>query len=138
MVVTVAVIEPDFMMILAVSDNKYYVKYTESFAPGGQDPAAKAASSKMTLSARLEAVPFHDCSMHASFNKLKSRWTRVSDPHGHFLYGHWAWLNNAPSIPIVWPLMKAASWLARKATVGAMSAAVPTLPSGVSFDQVPA
>jgi hypothetical protein len=55
-----------------------------------------------------------------------------------FLYGHGACVNSAPSIQIVCPLMNDAPLLARKTTVGAMSAAVPTRPNGVSFDQVPA
>src|SRR5580693_7847263 len=50
-----------------------------------------------------------------------------------FLYGHCACVNNAPSIQMVCPLMKCAPWLARKTTVGAISVAVPTRPSGVSL-----
>src|ERR1039458_1207608 len=55
----------------------------------------------------------------------------------HFLYGHCALVNSAPSIQIVCPLMNDAPLLARKTTVGAMSEAVPTRPKGVSLDHVP-
>src|SRR5580700_658718 len=56
----------------------------------------------------------------------------------HFVYGHCALVNRAPSIQMVCPLMNEAPWLARKTTVGAMSAARPTRPRGVSLDHVPA
>ena len=56
----------------------------------------------------------------------------------HFLYGHCACVNSAPSIQMVCPLINDAPLLARKTTVGAMSAAVPTRPKGVSLDQVSA
>lgn len=64
---------------------------------------------------------------------------RAADPETvYLLYGQGARVNRAPSIQIVCPLMNDAPGLARKTTTGAISAVVPTRPSGVSFDQVPA
>jgi hypothetical protein len=64
-------------------------------------------------------------------------WVDKARPR-HSLYGHGALTNSPPSIPIVCPLMKEAPTLARKTTVGAMSANTPTRPRGVTFDHVPA
>ena len=46
--------------MLSVSDNKYYVKYAGNLVSGGQNPAAKAGLPHEALSARLEAVSFHE------------------------------------------------------------------------------
>ena len=143
-----------------MSDNKYYVKFKKHpetlHALNGCGFQPHRPTWRTDLTARLEAVPFQSATktskqqvprLRRSFASRTDLFFARDDSfilamtmsrltQSHFLYGHCACVNSAPSIQMVCPLMKAASLLARKATVGAMSAAVPTLPSGVSRDHV--
>src|SRR5258706_15668928 len=56
----------------------------------------------------------------------------------HHQYGHAGLLYNPPSTQIVCPVTKALASLAKNVTPLPTSSGVPTLPSGVSFAQVPA